>query len=53
MHSCLDIGETFQLMFSESEIAQKFKFSTTKAAYTIVHGLAPYFKEQITAEISG
>jgi len=49
--SCLDVGELFQTMFSDSQIAQKFAMSKTKAAYSIVHGLAPYFKEKLDEDI--
>ena len=40
--SCTDMGQTFQLMFPDSSIAAKLSMSKTKAAYTIVHGLAPF-----------
>jgi hypothetical protein len=49
--SCLDIGETFQQMFPDSEIAKKFTLSKTKAAYSIVHGRAPFFKETLDQQI--
>jgi hypothetical protein len=43
--------ETFRLMFSDSSIAQKFALSPAKVAYTIVHGIAPYFSEQLVSAI--
>jgi hypothetical protein len=49
--SCLDLGETFQTMFPDSQIAKKFCMSKTKAAYSIVHGLAPYFKNKLDEDI--
>src|SRR3989441_242053 len=49
--SCLDISQLFQTMFPDSEVAQKFTMSKTKAAYSIVHGLAPYFREKLDEEI--
>src|SRR6267154_5397540 len=41
-----------QSIVSDSEVAQKFTMSKTKAAYSIVHGLAPYFKEKLDEEIT-
>ena len=49
--SCTDMGQTFHLMFPDSSIAAKFSMSKTKAAYKIVHGLAPYFKETLEHDI--
>ena len=49
--SCLDLGETFRSMFPDSQIAKKFALSKTKAAYSIVHGLAPFFKERLDDDI--
>jgi len=49
--SSIDLGQTFQVMFPDSQIAAKFSMSKTKAAYTITHGLAPYFKETLDQDI--
>ena len=38
-------------MFPDSGIAQKFTLSPAKLAYTIVHGIAPYFSEQLLQSI--
>ena len=46
-NSCKDLSNTFQLMFPDSAIAKKFILSPAKVAYTIVHGLAPYFSENL------
>jgi len=49
--SCLDLSETFRIMFPDSAIAHKFMLSKTKAAYSIVHGLAPYFRGRLEEDI--
>jgi len=46
-NSCKDLGNTFQTMFPDSDIARKFTLSPAKVAYTIVHGLAPYFSDNL------
>ena len=47
LRSCTNLNETFRLMFPDSSIAASFALSPAKAAYTIVHGLAPYFSEAL------
>ena len=37
----------FPIMFPDSEIASKVQLHRTKVAYTITHGLAPYFHKQV------
>ncbi|XP_051165127.1 uncharacterized protein LOC127283960 [Leptopilina boulardi] len=37
----------FKMIFSDSEIAQKLQLQRTKIGYTIVFGIAPYFKEEL------
>ena len=44
-NSSLDSGMLFSQIFPDSNIAKKFAFSATKAAYLICFGLAPYFRE--------
>ena len=39
-------------MFPDSKIVQKFTFGKTKAAYTIVYGLVPYFQSEFTDLVS-
>ena len=34
-------------MFTDSEIAKKFSLGKTKVSYVIVHGLAPYFHDNV------
>jgi hypothetical protein len=50
-NSCKNINEVFRLMFPDSAIAKKFALSPAKVAYTIVHGLAPYFSTELTKAI--
>jgi hypothetical protein len=50
--SCKDLGETFRTMFPDSAIAKQFTLSAAKVAYTIVHGLAPYFAEKLVSSIN-
>ena len=47
LRSCTNLNETFRLMFPDSSIVASFALSPAKAAYTIVHGLAPYFSEAL------
>jgi hypothetical protein len=47
LNSCKDLGRTLQRMFPDSAIARKFTLSPAKVAYTIVHGLAPYFSDNL------
>lgn len=43
-HSYRDIVEVCKSAFLDSEIAKHMQLGETKVAYTVVHGLAPYFK---------
>ena len=40
------------MMFPDSLIAKNFALGSTKAAYIISHGLAPYFKDKLTRSLS-
>lgn len=51
-NSMVDIAKTFQCMFPDSEIAKQFSFGATKAAYTVSHGLAPYFLKELQNNLS-
>ena len=42
-----DLSTTFQQMFTDSEIDKKFSLGNTKVSYVIVHGLAPYFHDNV------
>ena len=44
---CEDLSTTFQQMFTDSEIAKQFSLGKTKVSYVIVHGLAPYFHDNV------
>ena len=46
-HCCEDLSTTFQQTFTDSEIAKKFSLRKTKVSYVIVHGLAPYFHDNV------
>jgi len=52
LRSCDDTKDLFQAMFPDSNIAQQFTLGRTKAAYTIVYGLAPYFQSALTDIVS-
>ena len=39
------------VMFPDSKIVQNFKLGKDKFAYVVNHGLAPYFKNLLLAEI--
>ena len=43
-NSCKKMGELFCVMFPDSEIAKLFKLGSSKYAYPIPYGIAPYFK---------
>ena len=43
MNSCGDIKEIFQMMFTDSSVAQQMSIGSTKLSYYISYGLAPYF----------
>ena len=44
-------NEKFRLMFPDSTIAKAHKQIETKIAYVIQHGIAPYIKEKVLAEV--
>lgn len=46
-----DISDICKIAFSDSDIAQHMKLSSTKASYMIVHGLAPYFQTYFLRDI--
>ena len=46
-NSCSEIGQLFQKMFPDSNIARKINFGKTKASYNITHGLAFHFHDLI------
>ena len=45
------IGDVFRTMFPDSAIAQKFSCSSTKLAYLVTFGIAPYFTEKLVDKI--
>ena len=50
LRSCEQLKHLFQVMFSDSEIAQDFKLGKTKCYYYITYGtygIAPYFQDGI------
>ena len=50
--SCADgDNERFVLMFRDSEIAKSYRQSSTKIAYVIQHGIAPYLFDSIIVNI--
>nr|XP_042905445.1 uncharacterized protein LOC122270779 [Parasteatoda tepidariorum] len=44
--------ELFQLLFPDSEIAKSIKLKKSKIAYSILYGIAPYFKTELITNIS-
>ncbi|XP_049518510.1 uncharacterized protein LOC125943340 [Dermacentor silvarum] len=42
----------FPLMFPSSATAKKMQLGKDKVGYTIVHGLAPFFRESLVSEVS-
>ena len=42
-----DIGDVFRAMFPDSGIARNFKCASTKVAYLVCFGIAPYFKDKL------
>lgn len=45
-------AENFKVQFPDSDIAAKIQLQRTKIGYTVVFGLAPYFKENLEKDIS-
>lgn len=52
MRSAAKDVEIFKVMFSDSEIANKMQLQRTKIAYSILYGLAPFFKDQLMSKIT-
>ena len=46
-----DIGDVLRAMFTDSDIAKKFKCGSTKLAYLVCFGIAPYFTEQLINKV--
>ena len=44
-HSCLELNTLFNTMFSDSDIASKFRMSKTKCGYIVTFGMATFFKK--------
>nr|XP_042895723.1 uncharacterized protein LOC122268899 [Parasteatoda tepidariorum] len=44
--------ELFQLLFPDSKIAKSIKLKKSKIAYSILYGIAPYFKTELITNIS-
>ena len=45
------MNNTFAAMFLDNNIAQQFSMGRTKSMYVINHGLAPFFKLQLTDDL--
>ena len=52
-NSCTDISFIVRQMFIDSKIAKQFTFGETKFMYTVVYGLAPYFKRLLDQKVKG
>jgi hypothetical protein len=50
-NSATGLNELLQAMFPDSEIAKKFQLSSTKMAYIIRFGLAPYFHSELLSQV--
>jgi len=46
-----DIADICKIAFADSDIAQHMKLGSTKAAYSIVYGIAPYFQSYFLRDI--
>ena len=46
-----DLFETFSAMFPEFKTVKLFSMARTKSLYVINHGIAPYFKSLLKADI--
>jgi hypothetical protein len=51
MNSSKDMKDIFQLMFPDSDIAKKITVGSTKIAYMITYGLAPYYHNQLVQSV--
>ena len=49
--SATGLNELLRTMFPDSDIAKKFQLSSTKMAYIIRFGLAPYFHSKLLSEV--
>ena len=49
--SCDGLNEIFARMFSDNDIAQKFKLGRQKSMYLATYGIAPYFKLLLQSEL--
>lgn len=47
-----DLPDICKLMFPDSDIAKKFQLKKDKTSYTICFGLAPFFKNELSALLS-
>lgn len=43
--------ELFELLFPDSEIAKKIRLKRTKIGYSLMYGIAPYFKNQLILNV--
>lgn len=46
-----DLSECFPIMFSDSNIAKKFKMHKDKLSYCTTYGLGPHFQKQLVAQV--
>ena len=51
LRSCLRLNELFEIMFTDSKVANSFQLSKTKSGYFITYELAPYVKELLMKKI--
>jgi len=46
-----NVGDLFKLMFPSDPVAKDFTCGATKTSYIITHGLAPYFRDLLLADV--
>ena len=51
-NSCNESNELFRTMFPDSNIAKQFMLGEDKQRYIVNFGLAPYFKELLTGDVT-
>ena len=51
LNSCAKKVKLFSVMFQDSNVAQNFQMTSTKASYVTYYGLAPYFNEMLLDEL--
>lgn len=51
MRSAASSVQLFPIMFPDSQIACKMQLQRTKLAYSVVHGLAPYFHKELVRKL--